>query len=737
MITKKGVAKIMDFGLAKMSAASMLTKAGTTLGTIAYMSPEQSQGEKVDHRADIWSLGVVLYEMISGQLPFKGDYESAIVYSIMNEPPEPLTAARTGVPMKLEEIVTKLLAKDPGGRYQHLDELPVDLKAVDLTVSRMSKITTSQVSSTSKKRFLFWRRVFPWIYAVLITIIAAIWYIEVQRPIPSLVKRWNISLPESAPIAPIGSATRRIGRPALALSPDGKNLVYVADIGGEAQLYLRPIDKFDATPIPGTEGAYNPFFSPDGQWIGFFTGNELKKVSISAGISVTLCQVFSPAGASWGTDDRIIFSQNEGTTLSWISAVGGISQILAKDDPEYNWPEVLPDGKTALVSDLYRNIRVISLNTGEEKVLSIRGACPKYVSTGHIIYTSGGILMAVPFDIDNLEVNDIPEPILNNVRIESKFDASQYSISNNGTMIYISGGYEGNGKLVWLDRTGNIEELHFPIKTYGDFQLSPEGQRLAIEIFQNGKWNVWIYDLADPSHSFKLTLEGSNVWPRWSPDGKYVAFSSDRHGQYNVFIKTVDGSEQGILNLKSEIQQFPYSWSPNGKLLAVDDWGTHLWNISLISIDGETKGQTFVNTRYSEWGAAFSPDGNWIAYASDEQGQDNIYVKPYPKTEERWQISTEGGAKPIWSPVGNELFFRNGRKWMVVAYTTTPTFTPEVPQLLFEGDYIDVVGRSYDVLPDGQRFLLLKGSQEPKTYYHLNVVENWFEEIKEKFATRK
>ena len=353
MITEKEQVKIMDFGLAKLArGGTMLTKEGMTLGTAAYMSPEQTRGEVVDHRTDIWSLGVVLYEMISGRLPFRGEYEAAMMYSILNEEPEPLIptwSGRSNVPMDLERVVAKMLAKNPAARYQHVDELPVDLKFIDLTATGTSKISTTKVTRQAEKRSAFWPRAIPWITTILFAVVAfiAIWLL--QRPSPAPVNRWNITLPESASIAPIGSAPEGIGRPALALSPDGTNLVYVADLGGKTQLYRRAMDQFEVVPILGTEGAYNPFFSPDGQWIGFFAGNELKKVSISGGAPVSLCEVTNPFGASWGDDNRIIFSTFEGRRLLWTSASGGIPQVFAEKPSSF--PEILPGGKAVLVLD--------------------------------------------------------------------------------------------------------------------------------------------------------------------------------------------------------------------------------------------------------------------------------------------------------------------------------------------------------------------------------------------------
>ena len=734
MVTRKGEAKIMDFGLAKMLSRSLMTKVGTTLGTIAYMSPEQASGEPVDYRTDIWSLGVVLYEMTSGQLPFKGEYEQAIIYSILNEEPEPLTALRTGVPLELERIVNKLIAKDPAARYQHVDELPVDLKAVDLTVTATSKISFAKTVVQTEKQSASWLRAIPWSITILIAIVALITIWLLPRSKPSLVKRSNIVLPESAPIAPIGSAPLSIGRPALALSPDGTNFVYVADIGGNTQLYLRPMNQFEATPIPGTEGAYHPFFSPDGHWVGFFVGSEMKKISILGGAPVPICEAVNSYGASWGPQDRIVFSPNEGGTLSWISAVGGTPQVLTEERPRYTWPEILPGGKAVLVSGSESSgIRVIFLDSGEEKTLIVNGENPRYLPTGYLVYTRDGRLQAAPFNLVNLKVTGTPVPILDNVRTEAPWGATQCTISNDGTLVYLLGLSEATSTLVWVDRRGSVEQLQFPVETYGTFQLSPDGQRLAIQV-QSAKWNIWIYNLVRGSRS-KLTLEGNNMSPIWTPDGKWVTFTSDRTGPYNLFMKSADGSGEIKQLAKNEITQHPYAWSPDGKLLAFTE-RTQAWDILLISINGKGKLQPFANTRFAEWGPTFSPDDQWIAYVSDEQGQYDVYVQPYPQTGERWRVSTEGGEEPVWSPNSNELFYRNGRKWMVVAYTTTPKFSTQVPQVLFEGDYINVGGRSYDVSPDDQRFLLLKSSEESMAQTQLNVVVNWFEELKRKVPSK-
>jgi serine/threonine protein kinase len=730
MITKENQVKIMDFGLAKLAGLTKLTMTGTTMGTAAYMSPEQARGEKIDHRTDIWSLGVVMYEMLTGLLPFRGDYDQAVTYSILNEAPEPITGLRTGVPIELERIVNKLMAKDPKDRYQHMDELPVDLKNIDLTMIGPSRIS-NHPAAQFKKQSPTWLRAIPWSITALVIIAAfiSIWILRHPTHLP--VKRWNINLPESAPIAPIGSAPLGITQPALAISKDGMNIVYVADIGGETQLYIRSLDKYDVIPVPDTEGAYCPFFSPDGQWIGYFAGNELKKVALSSGTPASLCEVTHSYGATWSPSNKIIFSQHEGDVLSIIPVAGGTPEDLTDKHPDYYWPEILPAGNALLVSGgLGTGIRSISLDTGDEKVLLDRGGNPRYVRSGHLIFTRDGILQAVPFDLDNQKVIGSPMPVLDDIRTEAQKGVAQWSVSDEGTLVYLPGVSETKNELIWLDRKGKIENTVFPAEIYGTFQISPDGRKLAIQIFKNTKWNVWIYDLVRGSR-IKLTLEGKNAHPIWTPDSKKVTFDSDRTGYCNLFLKYMEGRNEITQLTESENTQHPYSWSPDGNVLAFTE-NTPDNDIMLLSVNGERKQQPFANTDFSEWGPAFSPDGRWIAYVSDEQGRYDVYVQPYPQTGERWKVSTEGGEEPVWSPTNQELFYRNGRKWMVVSYSTGSAFTPNIPKVLFEGDYVNVGGRSYDVSPDGQRFLLVKSNGESKAHTQLNVVTNWFEELRRK-----
>ena len=375
LVTEDGVVKIVDFGLARLAGATMLTKEGTTLGTTAYMSPEQTQGAEVDHRTDIWALGALLYEMISGKQPFAGDYEQAVMYSIMNEDPEPLTALRTGVPMELERIVNKCLAKDPKERYQHISELPVDLKAIATVGPRTPKIVKSIIKAREKSG----RRLLPWGVALLMTFLAAFLagrgFLNSSAQAPASLTRFTISLPPGR---------RFVGANAVAISPDGQRLAYSAAAGKEPpRLYFRELSEFTAHPIPGTEGGDSPFFSPDGQWVGFFVENQIRKVATAEGAPVTICEVPTLSNAfraaSWGADGHIFFPVGVAVGLARVDAGGGKPEMLVTPDPEkgelgYQRPSILPGGK-ALLFGLWTSkgarLGVLSLTTGERHFFCI------------------------------------------------------------------------------------------------------------------------------------------------------------------------------------------------------------------------------------------------------------------------------------------------------------------------------------------------------------------------------
>jgi serine/threonine-protein kinase len=658
----------------------------------------------------------------------------------MNDEPEPITALRSGMPISLDGIISKALAKEAKQRYQHIDEIPVDLENIDSRPSGISGVSTAVRGIQKKNRLGYTVPTISWLITLVALTLAFISVWLLYRPNPQPIKRWNISLPSSAPLVPVGSSPFAMGQPALAISPDGSRLAYVADIGNETQLYTRRMDEFEAVPIPGTEGAYHPFFSPDCQWIGFFANSKLKKVSVSGGNPIILCDVTNPTGASWGYEGQIVFAENEGFTLTLISEDGGETHKMAMK-PWANWPKILPGGEVALTSTTFDGIKAVFLKSGEEKII-LEGPYSNsiYLSTGHLLYERVGRLEVVPFDLDDLKVTGPSVSILDNIRIERRSGGVQCTISSDGTLIYVPGELQATGELVWLSRRGAEEALPFPAADYGSFQISPDGRQLAIEIRDAEHFNIWIYGLLG-GISTKLTLEGNNLNPIWTNDGKWITFTSDRTGTYNLFMKKVDGTGEIKPLTDNTIKEkfhVASSWSPDDKILAFEEISTRGSDIYLLNMDKQDdKYQFAADPRFTEWGPAFSPDGKWIAYTSDEQGQYDIYVKPYPQTGKRFRISTDTGEEPVWSRSSKELYYRNvenGRRWMVVAYTIGSEFISQSPQVLFEGDYINVDWRSHDVSPDGQRFLLVKRVDKTQRYTQLNVITNWFEEVKRKIS---
>jgi serine/threonine-protein kinase len=700
------------------------------------MSPEQLRGEDVDHRTDIWSLGVMIYEMVTGRLPFKGDYEQAVTYSILNEEPEPMTGLRTGVPMELERIVAKAMAKEPAERYQHVDELPVDLKAIKAMPRGKSpvKATTTVATGVPSAR----RKIRGMLLVLLGLIVgcaggaAILSLMRTTAQTSSPPTRFVVSLPPNQTLM-----ESTVSLP-VALSPDGTRLVYVAESGGGTQLYLRPLDQFEAKPIAGTEGAINPFFSPDGQWVGFYANGRLQKAAMAGGTPLAICTTPSlVVGASWGTDDNIIFAVRGRSGLFQVSVGGDTSEVLTTPDKgkgelSHRWPQILPDGKGVLFTVWTGEglrIAVLSLATGESRILSRLGEAtgPRYVPTGHLVYAQGASLLAVPFDLARLEPRGSPVSILDGVT--RRFTAAYLTVSHTGSLVYVPGG-GAESTPVWVDREGQATPLSMGRGTYTHPRISPDGRRVAVDRRSGGSQDIWIYDIARGTFT-RLTVKGNSQHPVWTPDGKRVTFNT-YGSDPGLYWKQADGKGVAELLWTSENVLTPVSWSPGGRLAfeAQPSSRTDIW---VLKLAGERTTTPFLTTPFNETSPMFSPDGHWLAYVSDESGRQEVYVQPYPGPGEKWPISIDGGTEPVWSADGRELFYRNGEQVLTVAVEAEPTFTAGKPRLLFEGPYLAELPPAahprYHVSPDGQRFLMIRLDPE-RASNQIHVVLNWFEELK-------
>jgi serine/threonine-protein kinase len=560
----------------------------------------------------------------------------------------------------------------------------------------------------------------------------------------------------------------------VALSPDGTRLAYVAIQSGTQQLYLRAMDSLEARPIPGTEGATNPFFSPDGQWLGFFAGGKVKKISVSGGAAVTLGDAVIPRGANWGSHGTIAFAPTTIAGLQQVLDAGGTPQPLTrleKGDVSHRWPEFLPGDKAVLFSAgptaiNFTNARIAvqSVGTGGRRDLVQGGMNPRYAPSGHLVYAQGGSLMAVPFDPQQLTVTGAAVPVIEGILQSPTNGAAQYSFSATGSLVYISGGVQSaQSRLVWVSRNGAEQPVAAPSHTYLVPRLSPDGRRVAMTIAEQES-QTWLYDLSRET-STRFTFEGNyNLNPLWTPDGKRIAFESNKEGPPNLFWQLADGSG-GLERLNtSEYIQVPMSWSPDGQLLAFlevnpttgfDIWVLRMGDPSagsgqaLSASSGQVpstgsgqgrKAEPFLRTPFNETLPRFSPDGRWLAYISDESGRYEVYVRPYPGPGGKSQVSRDGGTEPVWNRNGRELFYRSGNKMMAVEIAVQPGFTAGTPRMLFQGPYEPppVPLANYDVSPDGQRFLMIKPSeQEQAVPTQINVVLNWFEELKQKVPVGK
>jgi serine/threonine protein kinase/Tol biopolymer transport system component len=763
-ITPDGTVKVLDFGLAKAmetapsgatlshspTLSMMATQAGLILGTAAYMSPEQARGFPADQRSDIFSFGVVLYEMLTGRQPFQGDTAPDVLASVLVRDAD-LTALPPNVNPRLPELLKRCLEKNPKKRWQAVGDLRAEIEAIAAAPRAMSALGVA--------RLPLWKRAMPVAIATVAgSLLTGLTVWSLRPPMPSTtpsLTRFLMPLGE-------GQQFTNTGRSLLSMSPSGTHLVYVAN----QRLYLRSMADLEARPIAGTEnskaGVTNPVFSPDGRSIAFYSDGTIKKISVGGGAPVTICQADNPSGMSWDRD-TIVYGQGSSGILS-VSANGGTSAVMAsvKSDEFAYGPQMLPGGQqvlftvaTGAAADRWDKAKIIvqSLPSGDRKILIEGGSDGRYVPTGHLVYVLSGSLFAVPFDVARLEVRGGPAPIVEGVtRASINGGAAQFTFSGTGVLVYVPGpalAGSSQGKLAWIDRQGVVEPLTLQAGSYGHPRLSPDGKHLVYDTLEGTDAIVWTYDLSGTSAPRRLTFGGRNQVPVWSAGGERVAFQSDREGDNAIFWQRTDGTgtAERLTKPQPGTGHVPDSWSSDGKTLLYDvTKGTErsLWTLSFpdrkaTPFDDVHSGGAFgISTN-----AAFSPNGRWVAYNGEgPTGSFPLVVQPFPTTGERYQITAPVAIHPLWSANGKELFFNTGPTGFAgVTVSTQPSFMFGSPVALAKGASAGLgpAGlRIFDVSSDGQRFLaVVNATASPiGPAPQIEVILNWFEDLKARAPTK-
>jgi serine/threonine-protein kinase len=751
-LTKDGTVKILDFGLAKAyrgeaeaagsdglsqspTMSRQMTEAGVIFGTAAYISPEQARGGTVDKRADIWAFGVVLFEMLTGKRLFTGETVSDTLAAVLRQEID-WKALPASTPPGLRFVLERCLNRDPKKRLRDIGEARVALE--------------QPLGPPDTVRASWGLRTLPWVVGLSATIVAlfAPW-----RPSPTPAPHQRLS----AELGAAASLSTDYG-PAAILSSDGRLLAFVGspDAAGHPLLYLRRLEQLDAAPLSGTEGARDPFFSPDGEWIGFFAAGKLKKVSVSGGAAVTLCDATDERGGSWAEDGTIFSTPQPGVGLSRVSSAGGTPQTLTTPDPAsqentHHWPQALPGGKAVLYTAGIRgnfedaSLVVHALEGDTRKVLHRGGYHGRYLPSGHLVFMHDGTLFAAPFDLDRLEMTGEPLPALESVTADPGTGGAQFAFSRDGTLVYQRGEGLGLGlPIQWMDREGELQPLLAAPGRYNAIRFSPDGGRLVLGVLEGKNRDVWVYEWEHDTLS-RLTFDPrEDASPVWSPDGQRIAFSSTRTDPAtgNLYWQRADGTGEAERLTESKRMPYPTSWHPSGKFLAFQQTNPQTSSdILILPLTGDEGSgwkpgnpMVFLNGPFGEYAANFSPDGLWLAYASNESGRFEVYVRPFPGPGGKWQVSTAGGVWPTWSRSRREIFYLvDDGRIMVAAYTVGgDSFRAEKPRVwsVGLGPLPSFGSPPYDLHPDGERVAVVKASGDEDRRDKVVFIQNFFDELR-------
>ncbi len=745
-VTPEGQVKVLDFGLAKAfegeqadvsgsnspTLSMAATQQGIILGTAAYMSPEQARGENADQRVDVWAFGVVLFGMLTGRGTFDGRTVSDVLAAVLAKDPD-WNSLPHNLHAQLRRLLERCLSKELKDRYHGIADARVDIESVLADPDGVIVQSVAQVVQASPPRLHVVAAI------ALAAMVAGVTAWTLKPTDTRLLSRFSYDLPEGLAL------TILFGRPSLAISPNGEQFVFNAgsvSAGSEAGLYVRSMDELEARFIAGAENPENPVFSPDGEEIAYYqraaTG-RLMKIAVSGGAPVTLAEpIENPFGMSWESQGTILIGQSDGI---WsVSESGGEPNHLIVTGPgeQAHGPQLLPGGEwvlftlTSATGDSRwdeADIVIESLSSAERRVLRQGGSDARYVPTGHLVYAFGDALFASPFDVDSLEFSGGPASIIQGVRrpfaLGLQTGVAFYGFSDDGTLVYLTAPPSDGVStfLVTLDRIGNPQPLTGEARNYTRPRISPDGSRVAVEVTEGGRatpaTHIWIVDI-ETGNGTQLTFEGSqNEFPVWAPDSQTFVFRSDRSGRMALYTKSADGSGEAELVFEGSDTLVATDVLPDGTLLlqdSTDGDNDDIWTLRLV---GDGSPSEFLATPANERSARFSPDGRWIAYASDESGQFEVYVRPYPSSNGGQRRVSEGGFgnyAPVWSPNGGELYYVVGPPeiLMSVPIQTDLNLLPGRPQELFpidgafQADARTTIVPLWDLTPDGTQFVFVQ-----------------------------
>jgi len=740
-ITPEGEVKILDFGLARAYTAdpeseteilnsptitAAMTQAGVILGTAAYMSPEQARGEVVDQRSDLWSFGVIFFEMLTGKQFFAGDTVSDTLAAVLRaELDWDLLPEET--PGNVRRVLRRCLARNPKERLRSAADARLELEDDEQPASEVPEAKRSYLIPAA-------------LVALALAILGVAWVFKpgAQGVEDRLPTHLSLALPDGIQVASRDKLPLGAPQPCLAISEDGRLIVVVVERDGTTWLYRRFLDQPEGELLEDTRDGYHPQISPDGRWISYMKGNALMRMSARGDRGTQLVELPNAFGHTWLSNEEIIINRNEASLLIRVDTERGTAAPFERtsNEDQFYWPSRVP-GHDAILYNSYSHVAksseadldqvsVMDLGTLEKTVLGIGGSMPRLLRGGPLLLVRDGQVMAAPFDIERPGDQVRPTTALEGVLVEGWI--GQYAVAENGTVAYVPGEWLLGNELVWDGGHGEVESLGFPLLGYGDFELSPDATRLAVAVGGGPDSQIWIYDLERGSRRL-LTTDDNGWFLTWAPDGERVAYGSVSGDPWKILIRTVGSTAPPTVVYEAEYQILPYAWHEQAGLL----FGGADGNVHRIDPNAPGEVEPIVVTEASDWGPDISPDGRWMAYTSDESGRYEVYARAI-SGDRSYNVSLDGGEEPIFSADGKTLYYRNGNRFyatpILEASEDGTRFRAGRPEVVVEGAYSNVPGLSYDVGPDG-RLLLLRTDGGTERPGHLNVILNWKVDVEE------